>query len=298
MTLKNQTHFKTIVLSDIHLGAEGSKVNELIDYLKFYTCDKLILNGDIIDGWKLKGSGKWKKKHTKFIKLLLKLTEKYDTKIIYLRGNHDDFLDNILPFKMGNITIVRNYILNSCGKRYLVIHGDIFDSITSQLKWLAKLGDIGYSLLIWLNTRYNNYRTRKGLPYYSLSKEIKNKVKQAVNFISDFETKLVEIANKRNCNGIICGHIHSPAIKMMGDIEYMNSGDWIENLSGLFEDYDGNWQIKLYTEFLEEKRFNDSVISIQEEELNLSLSETPLYVPDVKLEFSMNYMETSSINRF
>jgi len=243
-----KTHFKTIVISDVHLGTSGSRAKELCSFLKLHTCDKLILNGDIIDGWQLKKYGTWKRKHTRFFKLVMKMMEDNDTKVIYLRGNHDDFLDQVLPFKVGKFSIRRDYILNSGDKKYYVVHGDIFDSITTNLKWVAKLGDVGYTFLLYINKLYNNYRTRKGLPYYSLSAIVKAKVKSAVSYISDFETELAEVARAQGCDGIICGHIHQPAIKMIGDIEYMNSGDWVESLSALMQDENGEWSLVFYNE--------------------------------------------------
>jgi UDP-2,3-diacylglucosamine pyrophosphatase LpxH len=236
------------VISDVHLGTSGSKAKELINFLKQHTCDKLILNGDIIDGWQLKKYGTWKKKHTRFFKTVLKMIEEDNTKVIYLRGNHDDFLDQVLPFKVGNFSIRRDYILKSKDKQYYVTHGDIFDSITTKLKWMAKLGDLGYTFLLWINKLYNNYRTSRGLPYYSLSQVIKHKVKSAVSYISDFETQLAEVAKIKNCNGIICGHIHQPAIKQFGEIMYLNSGDWVESLSALVQDENGEWSLLYYNE--------------------------------------------------
>ncbi|MBC8112619.1 MAG: UDP-2,3-diacylglucosamine diphosphatase [Verrucomicrobia bacterium] len=245
-----KTHFKTIVISDVHLGTSGSKAKELCSFLKQYSCEKLILNGDIIDGWQLKKYGVWKRKHTRFFKLVLKMMEEYNTKVVYLRGNHDDFLDQVLPVKVGRFSIRRDYVLKSGDKKYYVVHGDIFDSITTNLKWVAKLGDIGYTFLLWVNKIYNNYRTRKGLPYYSLSQQVKAKVKSAVNFISDFEDELAEVARIQGCDGIICGHIHQAAIKKIGDIEYLNSGDWVESLSALMQDMEGNWSLMYFSEML------------------------------------------------
>jgi len=253
-----KNHFKTIVISDLHLGTNGSKAKELVRFLKMHSCEKLILNGDIIDGWQLKKYGVWKKKHTKFIRQVMKMIDNDDTQVIYTRGNHDDFLDNFLPLKIGkNFSIVLEHIHYSKGKRYLVTHGDVFDSITTNMKWLSKLGDIGYTFLLWLNKVYNNYRTRKGLPYYSLSQKIKSKAKSVVNFISDFEQELVNYATDRKCEGVICGHIHQPAIKMYGNIEYLNSGDWVESLSALVEDFDGEWSLVYY---------NETKLGVEEEE--------------------------------
>ena len=243
-----KTHFKTIVISDVHLGTSGSKAKELTNFLKQHTCEKLILNGDIIDGWQLKKYGTWKKKHTRFFKRVLKMIEEHNTKVIYIRGNHDDFLDQILPLKVGNFSIQRDYVLKSGNKKYYVTHGDIFDSITTKLKWIAKLGDIGYTFLLWVNKLYNNYRTTRGLPYYSLSQVIKLKVKSAVSYISDYETQLAEVARIKNCEGIICGHIHQPAIKQLDDVLYLNSGDWVESLSALVQDEDGEWDLIYYNE--------------------------------------------------
>jgi UDP-2,3-diacylglucosamine pyrophosphatase LpxH len=241
--------YKTIVVSDLHLGTSGSKAKEVTEFLKKYRCERLILNGDIIDGWQLKKYGAWKKKHTAFFRVVLKMMDKFDTKVVYIRGNHDDFLDNVLPLVIGkNFQVRRDYILKSGDRNFYVTHGDVFDSVTSQMKWLAYLGDMGYTFLLWLNKQYNHYRTWRGLPYYSLSQKIKNSVKKAVNYITDFEEKLAEMAKAKNCDGIICGHIHQPAIREIDGILYLNSGDWVESLSALVEDYNGNWELIYFAE--------------------------------------------------
>jgi UDP-2,3-diacylglucosamine pyrophosphatase LpxH len=242
--------YKTIVISDLHLGSKGAKAKEVNEFLRTHSCQQLILNGDIIDGWQLKKGGSWKKKHTGFFRALLKMMDRFDTEVIYLRGNHDDFLDQILPLKIGKqFSIRQDYMLSSHGKKYFITHGDIFDSITSQMKWLAYLGDIGYTFLLWLNKWYNQYRTWQGKPYYSLSQVIKQKVKAAVNFISDFEEKLTELAKAKGADGIICGHIHKAEIKEIDGITYMNSGDWVESLTALVETHAGEWQLLDYTTF-------------------------------------------------
>jgi UDP-2,3-diacylglucosamine pyrophosphatase LpxH len=246
--MKKQKDFRTIVLSDIHLGTSGSKAKEVTSFLKQYRCERLILNGDIIDGWALKKYGKWKKKDTVFFRTVLKMIDKYDTKVIYLRGNHDDFLDQILPLLVGKqFQIRRDYILKSGEKKFYVTHGDIFDSITTNMKWLAHLGDLGYTFLLWLNKNYNRYREWKGLPYYSLSQIIKQKVKMAVNYVNDFENELADLAKAKGCDGIICGHIHQAAIKEINGITYLNSGDWVETMSALVEDFDGNWSLVYFS---------------------------------------------------
>lgn len=248
-----KTHYKTIVVSDVHLGTKNSKAKELVRFIRNNSCDRLILNGDIIDGWQLRKNGKkWKKKHTRFIRLVMKMIEKVDTEIIYVRGNHDDFLDHFIPFSFGNLSIVRDYEFTSNGKQFYVCHGDIFDAITTQFGWIAKLGDVGYTFLLWLNKVYNNRRMRKGLPYYSLSQEIKAKVKSAVSYISDFEKELVKVARHRGCHAVICGHIHHPAIENYDNVLYLNSGDWVESLSALVEDKNGNWSIIYYRDWASE----------------------------------------------
>ncbi len=239
-------YHKTIVISDVHLGASGSKTKQLVRFLKQNACETLILNGDIIDGWQLQRSGKWKRKHTRFIKIVLKMIDKLKTEVIYVRGNHDDFLDQILPLRIGRLSICKDYIYESFGKRYYITHGDIFDSITTKLKFVAKLGDIGYNFLLWLNKCYNQYRAKRGLPYYSLSQKIKSKVKTAVSYIDDFEKELASFAKIKQCDAIICGHIHQPAIKEIDGILYLNSGDWVESLTALTEDFNGNWELVHY----------------------------------------------------
>ncbi len=249
------------------MGSKGSKAKEVTNFLKHHVCDTLILNGDIIDGWQLKKSGiSWKKKHTGFFRTVMKMIENYNTKVVYLRGNHDDFLDAIIPFQLGkHFMVCREFTLQSGSKKFFIIHGDIFDSITTNLKWLAYLGDIGYTFLLWLNKFYNQFRTWRGKPYYSLSQAIKLKVKAAVNYVSNFEDELAKLARNKGCDGIICGHIHQPIIKDIDGITYMNSGDWVESLSALVEDRSGKWDL-IYYQYEEETQddaleLNDLVIS-------------------------------------
>ncbi len=155
-----------------------------------------------------------------------------------------------MPFTLGNFSIQRDYYLQSGAKKYYVVHGDIFDSVTTNLKWLAKLGDSGYTFLLWLNRIYNGYRVKRGLPYYSLSQVVKSKVKGAVSFISKFEEQLCEVAKARNCDGIITGHIHQPADKMINGIHYLNSGDWVEGMTALTETWENKWAIVHYADWL------------------------------------------------
>ena len=246
----NQKFYPTIVISDLHLGTEHSKTSELAGFLRTVNCNTLILNGDIIDGWNLQkgGKGKWKKEHTDFFKIIMKMMENHNTKVIYVRGNHDDFIDHIAPFTFGNIEIVKDYVHIKNEKRYYVVHGDIFDNVTSKMVWLAKLGDVGYTFLLWMNRIYNIYRSKKGLPYFSLSQSIKQKVKSAVSYISNYENELVALARVKHADGIICGHIHQPDNRIIDGIHYLNSGDWVESMSALLENEDGTWEVYMHTD--------------------------------------------------
>jgi UDP-2,3-diacylglucosamine pyrophosphatase LpxH len=242
------THYKTLVISDVHLGTKGSKAKEVVRFLKQFSCDNLILNGDIIDGWQLRKSGSWKRKHTRFFNRLLKMINQHQTNVYYLRGNHDDFLDQVLPMQIGNLSILNEMIYESNGKKFFVTHGDIFDSVTTNFRWIAYLGDIGYTFLLWLNRQVNYHRRKRGLPYFSLSQYIKGRVKTAVSYIDQYETELTKMAKVKGCDGIICGHIHKAEMREINGIKYLNSGDWVESMSALAEDHLGNWQLIYYNE--------------------------------------------------
>lgn len=241
--------FKTIFLSDIHLGTLNSKAQEVIHFLKHTRCEKLVLNGDIIDGWQLKRGSKWTKEHTRCLRYILKCIEKKRIKVLYLRGNHDDILSRFLPMEFGSLRIDEDYIHETPQGRYLVLHGDIFDTITKDFVFLAHLGDWGYKTLMSINRWYNKYRAWRGKEYYSLSKKIKAKVKQAVSYISNYEVKLAKLAKARGCKGVICGHIHTPADERVDGIHYLNSGDWVESLSAVVEHFDGSFELIYFEEF-------------------------------------------------
>lgn len=241
--------FKTIILSDIHLGTIDCKVEEVNFLLKNSRCERLILNGDIIDGWQLRKGGRWANDHSRFIRLVLKHIEKNDTEVIYTRGNHDDILARFLPLDFANLQIREEYILECARGRYLVLHGDVFDVVTTRLRFLAHIGDIGYQWLLWLNRIYNRWLAWRGRDFFSLSKTIKAKVKSAVSYISHYESQLVDMARNKNCQGVICGHIHMAANKRIDDIHYLNSGDWVESLTAIVEHYDGGFEVLDYKEF-------------------------------------------------
>lgn len=246
---KTTLSYKTIFLSDVHLGTLDCKIDEVNHFLKHTHCEKLVLNGDIIDGWSLARKGGWTDQHTRFVRLVLKKVEKRNTDVVYLRGNHDDFLERCLPLLFGKIKVVNEHIHESPKGKYLVVHGDGFDAVTINHKWLAVLGDIGYQSLLKINRFYNNYRAWRGKEYFSLSKAIKAKVKSAVNFVGKYEDQLQNLARKRGCTGIICGHIHTPDDKLVGDIHYINSGDWVESLTAIVEYEDGRHEVIQYQEF-------------------------------------------------
>lgn len=237
-------HYKYIVISDLHLGSSDSNPKKLLKFLKSITFDNLILNGDIIDAWKLRRGGAIRPKELELLKFILKLSKNIN--VVYLRGNHDDFLDHIIPIQFGDIQIVEQYSIEIDEKRFYVIHGDVFDRITKELKWVAQIGDIGYTLLIKINKLVNKFRKLQGKSYYSFSKEIKKKVKKAVNYISDFEKNLADLSKLKGYDGVICGHIHHPEIKDIGGVMYYNSGDWVESMSALgYTDEDG-WKLIEY----------------------------------------------------
>jgi len=243
--------FQTIFLSDIHLGTRDCKAEEVIAFLKATTCRKLVLNGDIVDGWALRSGGRWLPIHTKFVRTVLKKMEKQGTEVIYLRGNHDDILERFLPIHFGNLRIVDEYLHETPVGTYLVVHGDGFDRVTTSHRWVAIAGAKGYELLLGINRLYNRWRALRGKDYYSLSKTIKARVKSAVGFIDRYEDQLKQLAAVRGCRGIVCGHIHTPADKVLDNgVHYLNSGDWVESLTAIVETQPGRFELIHYQEFM------------------------------------------------
>jgi UDP-2,3-diacylglucosamine pyrophosphatase LpxH len=234
---------KAIIVSDLHLGTKDSKAKDFIEFLDNNPTELLILNGDIIDGWALNRGSKWKKKHTMVISKILKLSNKI--KVVWVRGNHDEFIAEFIGSSFGNIMIVEDYILNVKDKKYYIFHGDVIDVFISKYKWLAKIGSVGYDMALWLNRWYNRYRAWRKLPYQSISQKIKASVKQATNYINDFENAAIKMAHKKNCNGVICGHIHQPSDLVINNDHYLNSGDWVENRTAII--LDGDDVLKIIT---------------------------------------------------
>lgn len=246
-----QVSCRTVILSDIHLGTPDSKANEVVRFLKHVKCEKLILNGDIIDGWALRRGGKWTSRHSRVIRKFIKMAEKDGVDVIYTRGNHDDILERFLPLEFGRIKMVKEHVhVAASGKRYLVLHGDGFDSVSTNHQWLALAGAVGYDLLLKLNRMYNKWRAWRGKEYFSFSKAVKAKVKSAVSFVDRYEELLQNLAAQRKCDGIICGHIHTPEDKQVGDVHYLNSGDWVESLTAIVEHHDGRMELVHHQDFL------------------------------------------------
>jgi UDP-2,3-diacylglucosamine pyrophosphatase LpxH len=242
-------HYETVILSDLHLGTPDAKAKDATAFLDGLTCRRLILNGDIIDGWVLRRGGSWRASHTGFIRCVLRKMEEEGSEVIYLRGNHDDVLERFLPLSFGGLRILQEYFHHTPHGNYLVVHGDGFDSVTTRHKWLAIVGSVGYEILLRLNRLYNRWRKFRGLEYFSLSKVIKAKVKSAVNHVGRYEEQLRSLAVTRGCHGIICGHIHAPADKFLDGIHYLNSGDWVESRTAIVEDRPGAFRVVSFEQF-------------------------------------------------
>ncbi len=238
-------HYRSIFISDVHLGSRHAQADALLDFMKDNESDALYLVGDIIDGWALKRRWVWPQAHSDVVQKLLRKARK-GTHVTYVLGNHDEFVRSFLPLNLGDhFEVVNEAIYKAAnGKRYLVTHGDFFDSITMTKKWLAEFGDISYNLLLKLNRPINTFRRLIGYKrYWSLSSYAKQNVKKAVMFIDDFEKVLCIEANRRELDGVICGHIHHAEHKHIDNITYLNCGDWVESATAVVETMEGEWQI-------------------------------------------------------
>jgi UDP-2,3-diacylglucosamine pyrophosphatase LpxH len=238
--------YKSIFISDVHLGSKDSKAAELNEFLKTVESENIYLVGDIIDAWKIQQNKfKWKNSHTDVVRTLLKKSRK-GTQIIYVAGNHDEFLRPMIRYaaNFGNVKICNQIVHEGLdGKKYLVVHGDLFDGITRLSPWLSFMGDKAYDVLLDINSRFNWIRHRMGFGYWSLSKWLKHRVKKAIDFIFEFERTITAYAKRKGYDGVICGHIHYAEIKTVNDIIYMNDGDWVESKTALVEHMDGRWEI-------------------------------------------------------
>src|ERR1700744_4366774 len=238
-----ERRFRTLFISDVHLGARGSQADKLLDFLRVHDADTIYLVGDIVDGWALKSGWHWPQSHNDFVQKMLRKARK-GAKVIYIPGNHDEFLRKYYGTHFGGIDVVENAVHTGAdGKRYLVIHGDIFDLVVQNARWLAHLGDKAYDFAIQMNRLVNFFRRLFGVGYWSLSQWAKQKVKKAVNYIGAFENALVAEARRYDAEGVICGHIHYAVIRDEQGIRYMNCGDWVESCTALVEHEDGRFEI-------------------------------------------------------
>lgn len=239
--------YRSLFISDVHLGTKGAQADALLEFLRVHDAETIYLVGDFIDGWRLRASWYWPQAHNDVIQKLLRKVRK-GSRVVYVPGNHDEFLREFCGLQFGGIEVTDTTIHEAAdGRRYLVVHGDLFDLVVRHAKWLALLGDWAYRTAMVLSTYINLVRRRLGFTYWSLSAWAKARVKNAVNFIGQFEETLAAEAKRHNVDGVICGHIHSAAMRDIGGLRYINTGDWVESCTALVEHWDGqmelvNWQ--------------------------------------------------------
>jgi len=240
-----KTKYHSIFVSDLHLGAGESQADAFASFMKQFDCDNLYMVGDMIDGWKMRRRWYWPQSHSNALRRVL-TKAKRGCRIVYVTGNHDEFLRDLFVEhgRFGDIEIVNEIIYTDVkNRRWLVTHGDMFDQVTRHYRWISLLGDRLYTMLLWSNRLLHVVRNRLGLSHWSLSQYIKSNTKQALNFIYKFEEHLVAHAEKQSAQGVICGHIHTPAMKMIGNLHYINTGDFCETCSAVAETPDGQWHL-------------------------------------------------------
>jgi UDP-2,3-diacylglucosamine pyrophosphatase LpxH len=253
--------YRTIWLSDIHLGSPGCQALYLLEFLRVHRAETLYLVGDIIDGWQLRKGWYWPQSHNDVVQKLLRMARK-GTRVIYVPGNHDELSRQFIGLSFGGIEIAEDALhITADGKRLLITHGDLFDGVMQHARWLAHLGSWVYEWLLKLNRWLNAVRQRFGLPYWSMSQYLKHKAKRATSFISDFEHVMTAEARRRGCDGVVCGHIHKAEIRTIDGTLYCNDGDWVESLSALVETQEGelrlvHWRTRM-TEPLNLGRFEE-----------------------------------------
>ncbi|MGQ3671261.1 UDP-2,3-diacylglucosamine diphosphatase [Xanthobacter sp. TB0136] len=246
-TEPQERRYRALFISDVHLGTRGCQADLLLDFLKYNDADIIYLVGDIVDGWRLKSSWYWPQQHNDVVQKLLRKGRK-GARIVYLPGNHDEFLRDYYGTHFGGIDVVETAIHEAAdGKRYLVIHGDVFDVVVRHARWLAFLGDGAYTAALGINTYVNLIRRKLGLTYWSLSQWAKLKVKNAVNYIGKFEEAVADEARRREVDGVICGHIHHAVIHDQFGVHYLNCGDWVESCTAIAEHEDGRMEILCWT---------------------------------------------------
>ncbi|WP_151448296.1 UDP-2,3-diacylglucosamine diphosphatase [Lacisediminimonas profundi] len=244
---RDSLRYRTMWISDVHLGTPGCQAAKLLEFLRTTDADTLYLVGDIIDGWQLRRRWFWDQHHNNIIQTILKKAKK-GTRVIFVPGNHDEAVRQFIDLDFAGIQVRDELVhVTADGRRLLVLHGDRFDGVIACAKWLAYVGDGLYTVILKFNQHLNNWRARIGLPYWSLSQYLKLKVKNAVSYITSFETALAAEARRQGLDGVVCGHIHKAEIREVDGITYCNDGDWVESLTALVEDYSGalrlvNWQ--------------------------------------------------------
>lgn len=235
--------YRTVFISDIHLGTRGCQAELLLDFFRHIECDALYLVGDIVDGWKMKTGWFWPQTHNDVVQKILRMARK-GVNVIYVPGNHDDRVREFCGIHFGGVVVARDAIYETAdGRRFLVTHGDEFDGVVQHAKWLAFLGDYAYRALLTANTLFNRARRRMGFGYWSLSAFLKTRVKNALQFIENFEAAVTEEARRRGVDGVICGHIHKAEMRDIDGIAYINDGDWVESCTALVEHMDGRLEI-------------------------------------------------------
>jgi len=258
--------FRTIWISDLHLGTTGCQAARLLEFLQSTESETLYLVGDIIDGWQLKRRWYWDQNHNNVVQNVLKKAKK-GTNVVFIPGNHDEAIRQFIDLDFGGIRIRDELIHTTAeGKRMLVLHGDRFDGVIACAKWLAYVGDSLYTMILKFNHVCNAWRARAGLPYWSLSQYLKLKVKNAVSYISSFEQALAAEARRKGVDGVICGHIHKPEIRDIDGITYCNDGDWVESLSALVEEEDGSLRLVTWHDVVMQKA------RVEAEELRVALA--------------------------
>jgi UDP-2,3-diacylglucosamine pyrophosphatase LpxH len=252
--LMTETHrYRTIWISDVHLGTKGCQPELLLDFLKHTESETLYLVGDMVDGWKLKSSWYWPQAHNDIAQKLLRKARK-GTRVIFVPGNHDEFARPFVDHQFGGIEVRRDTIhVTADGRRLLIIHGDELDAVVQSAKWLAHLGDWAYCLVMLINVYYNALRKKLGYGYWSLSAYLKYKVKNAVTYIGKYEESVVKLAKERGADGVVCGHIHHPDMRDIGGVLYANDGDWVESCTALVEHHDGKLELLRWMEPLAER---------------------------------------------
>jgi UDP-2,3-diacylglucosamine pyrophosphatase LpxH len=241
--LSPSLHFRAVFISDVHLGARGCQAELLLDFLKHMTCERLYLVGDIVDGWKMKSGWFWPQSHNDVIQKLLRLARK-GVPVTYIPGNHDDRVRDFCGAHFGGVLVARDALHETIsGRRFLVAHGDEFDSLARHPAWRAFAGDLAYKGLLGFNTLVNRFRRRFGLGYWSLSTWVKDNVSRARRFIDAFEEAAAEGARRRGYDGVICGHIHRSGMRDIDGVLYVNDGDWVESCTAAVEHMDGRLEI-------------------------------------------------------